>query len=286
MRPLYRDLGEGRRFEYIFIPSKVWDNKILLQNDPSYIDRLHMVGTPELVRAWLQGDFEIHEGAYFPELSSRHLIEPLPIPRHWPRYVGFDWGYNSPWFAVWGAISSGKTDGGVEVPYPKGSIVIYREATGRQMDNSEIGKRITELQSGEEITTMVADPSIFAHEGGPSIADQFRASGIAWREADNERVSGWSQIRQRLRPNPAMLFISSACKVLWESLTALPIDQKHPEDADTTANDHGPDALRYLCKARTLESDYVYEPEAVRMKHVRVAQYIDSRRRERDRARI
>ena len=27
-------------------------------------------------------------------------------------------------------------------------------------------------------------------------------------------------------------------------------DERHPEDADTTANDHGPDALRYAAKVR------------------------------------
>lgn len=277
--PLAKELGNGRTFRYIFIPSRVTDNPILLANDPGYIDRLHLVGSPELVRAWLEGDFEIHEGSYFPELGARHLYAPFPIPRHWPRLVGFDWGYNSPFHTVYGAISSGKSDGGVELPYPKGSILIYREFTGNKLDNTDIAKGILFRQGDEEISQMVADPSIFAHEGGPSISDQFRSAGVAFREADNDRISGWSQIRMRLKPDPAMLYISTACPVLWEQLAALPMDQKHPEDADTTAPDHGPDALRYLCKARTLESDYVKVESAARMGQVRIAQYVNEARR-------
>ena len=55
-----------------------------------------MVGSPELVRAWLEGDFDINIGAYFPELGQRHRVQAFPILKHWRRIVGFDWGYNSP----------------------------------------------------------------------------------------------------------------------------------------------------------------------------------------------
>jgi hypothetical protein len=41
----------------MFIPSRVYDNKKLLDNDPDYISRLRELGSPELVRAWLEGDW-------------------------------------------------------------------------------------------------------------------------------------------------------------------------------------------------------------------------------------
>ena len=47
------DDGMGER---MFIPSRVQDNQILLAGDPGYIDRLKLVGSAELVRAWLEGD--------------------------------------------------------------------------------------------------------------------------------------------------------------------------------------------------------------------------------------
>lgn len=283
--PLEWRLSNGKAYPYIFIPSRVGDNKILLQNDPDYIDRLHMVGSPELVRAWLEGDFDINIGAYFPELGQRHRVQAFPIPKHWRRIVGFDWGYNSPFFAVWCAISSGKDDSGREVPIPKGALVAYNEYTGTKTSNDEIARGIRARNDGE-IDVYVADPAIFANQGGASIGSQFVQAGVPFKSADNERIGGWSQIRRRLAFDPPMLYISSACPELWDSLTALPADERHPEDADTTANDHGPDALRYAAKVRPLESVYDSPQVAVKMGSVRIHQYVTEKLRSAKRPRI
>lgn len=287
---LKRQLPNNKYFEYIYIPSRVHDNQILLAKDPGYIDRLHMVGSPELVRAWLEGDFEIHEGSYFPEFSSRHIISPFNLPRHWPRYLGFDWGYRSPFAAIWGAVSSGKTDEGLEVPFPRGSIIIYRELWGKGVDNVEQATRIASLSVGENVMG-VADPSIFKHDGGPSINDQFtqvfaKYKHPPFRAADNDRLSGWSQIRQRLVAKPALLYIFASCPYLLETLPSLAIDKKRPEDADSTGEDHACDALRYLCKARLIDSRWEEPPAVVSKGSVRLQAYIAQLRAQRDRVRI
>jgi len=278
MKILQKQLPNGSSFDYIYIPSRVHDNQILLARDPEYINRLHMVGSPELVRAWLEGDFEIHEGSYFPEFSSKHIISPFNIPKHWPRYMGYDWGYRSPFAAVWGAVSSGRDDAGNEVPYQKGAIVIYREMWGKGVDNIDQANRIGAISVGENPLAF-ADPSIFNHEGGPSIADQFtqvfaKYKFPSFRAADNERISGWSQIRQRLVSNPPLLYIFASCPYLLETLPSLSIDKRNPEDADSTGNDHacfsgdtlvktniGWREIRHLCKGSSvyvLSSDGQY----------------------------
>jgi hypothetical protein len=239
---LTKELPNGASFDYIYIPSRVHDNQILLAQDPGYISRLHMVGSPELVRAWLEGDFEIHEGSYFPEFSSRHICQPFNIPKHWPKYLGYDWGYRSPFAAIWGAVSSGRDDFGNEMPYPKGAIIIYREMFGKGVDNTEQANRIAAASVGENVHA-AADPSIFNQQGGPSIADQFHAVFAKYkhpnfRAADNDRLSGWSQIRQRLVAKPALLYISANCRYLLETLPSLAIDKKNPEDADSSGEDH------------------------------------------------
>lgn len=273
-----KDLPNGAGFDYIYIPSRVTDNQILLARDPEYINRLHMVGSPELVRAWLEGDFEIHEGSYFPEFSSKHIINPFNVPKHWPRYLGYDWGYRSPFAAIWGAVSSGRDDRGNEVPYPKGSIVIYREMWGKGVDNVEQANRIASVSVGEN-TISVADPSIFSHEGGPSINDQFTAvfskyKMSAFRAADNDRMSGWSQIRQRLVAKPPLLYIFASCSYLLETLPSMTIDKRNPEDLDTAGNDHAVDALRYLCKARLIDSRWEQPQDIVGKGIVKLQSYI------------
>jgi phage terminase large subunit-like protein len=65
----------------VFIPSKLSDNKRLLDADPTYIDRLKSSGPPWLVRAWLDGDWDASAGdSFFTEESL--LVDRLPMP--WP----------------------------------------------------------------------------------------------------------------------------------------------------------------------------------------------------------
>ena len=290
MKVLEKLLPNGAKFDYIYIPSRVVDNQILLARDPEYINRLHMVGSPELVRAWLEGDFEIHEGSYFPEFSSKHIIAPFNVPKHWPRYLGFDWGYSSPFAAVWGAVSSGRDDGGNEVPYPKGSLIIYREMWGKGVDNVEQATRIASASVGEN-PIAVADPSIFKCDGGPSINEQFsnvfaKYKHPPFRRADNDRISGWSQIRQRLVAKPPLLYIFATCPYLLETLPSMSIDKRHPEDLDTTGNDHAADALRYLCKARLIDSKWEQPAQVFNKGVIQIQSYIEKIRARNAKSRI
>jgi hypothetical protein len=51
MTLLTRTLPNGKQsHQYVYIPSRVTDNRILLSYDPGYLDRLNLVGSPELVR--------------------------------------------------------------------------------------------------------------------------------------------------------------------------------------------------------------------------------------------
>ena len=59
---------------WVSIPARVQDNPALLEADPRYIDRLKSSGSPQRVRAWLEGDWNVIEGAFFSEFygTSRH----------------------------------------------------------------------------------------------------------------------------------------------------------------------------------------------------------------------
>ena len=85
------------------------------------------------------------------------------------------------------------------------------------MDVPEIAKIIKELQIGEKINEMRADPAIFDVSTGSSIANQFEKEKIGWLPADNKRVAGWQQIRARLTGNEdkqPLLYISKYCQNL------------------------------------------------------------------------
>lgn len=271
----------------MFIPSKVTDNKILLNADPGYINRLREVGSPELVRAWLEGDWNVITGAYFSEFStSEHVIQPFEIPPYWMRFMSGDWGSASPFSFHWHAVS----DGTVSIPdtrlpdplsfhttrqyprlIPKGAIVTYREWYGAVHNMVNTGLRwpasrvaqgiIARTPKHEKITYRVMDPSAFKQDGGPSHAEVMARAGVFFRPADNTRLAGWGAIRERLTGIDAdpdvnngvgtpMWYCFNTCPALIRTLPALQHDTKDPEDCDTTGEDHAPDDLRYGCMSR------------------------------------
>lgn len=76
MTPFY---DADRHTWRVFIPSRLQDNKILLDNDPTYIDRLKSSGPSWLVKAWLEGDWTAaQEGNIFlREMWQYYKVVPI-----------------------------------------------------------------------------------------------------------------------------------------------------------------------------------------------------------------
>ena len=95
------------------MPATVFDNTILLQNDPNYLASLAML--PQKERdALLYGNWNSFEGQVFTEWKDdpehyddqlyTHVINPFPIPSWWPVWRGFDFGYSKPFSVGWYAV--------------------------------------------------------------------------------------------------------------------------------------------------------------------------------------
>jgi hypothetical protein len=84
-----------------------------------------------LVRAWLEGDWSVIDGAFFDCWSSaKHVIPPFAIPNDWLRFRSGDWGSARPFSFGWWAVVGDKCktpDGAV---LPRGCLVRYREWYG------------------------------------------------------------------------------------------------------------------------------------------------------------
>lgn len=322
---LRRKLPDGSEHRVAVIPSRITDNRILLNSDPGYVSRLYLVGSAQLVKAWLEGDWTAIEGAFFAEWSEKqHVVAPFAIPSHWLRFRSGDWGSYSPfsigWWAVVGddyqladfsqdasayATSMDRrqdrerqgSSGGVSLldqgatakrrVLPRGAIVRYREwygAVGGKLTAEQVGKGIAtrERDDRAKLTYGVLDPSAFAEDGGPSIAERINdellaAKLAAFTRADNSRVArqtgdrekagpmgGWDQVRSRLvgtakrlddgaidwsMGRPA-LYVFSTCKDFIRTFPVLQHDQNRAEDLDTDAEDHAADDGRYACLSR------------------------------------
>lgn len=256
----------------MYIPSRITDNKILTDRDPGYIDRLRGVGSAELVRAWLDGDWNVVTGSFFPEFTTdKHVIKPFPIPDWWPKFRAFDWGSARPFCNVWMAVADGTMNN-----IPRGALVVYREwygikkkfdgtidpNKGLKMDSDSVAQGIRDRENArgvsgtgqplETILYSVADPSIFKEDGGPSIGDRFRRKGVIFRRADNARKSGATEFRNRLigEDEIPMIYFFETCVHCIRTIPALESDPLDPEDVDTEGEDHAYDAVRYGVMSR------------------------------------
>lgn len=246
----------------VYIPSRVTDNRYLGED---YVQRLRASGSANLVRAWLEGDWSIVDGAYFPEFSlTKHVVEPFEVPSDWHRFRSMDWGSARPFSVGWWAVASDEHKAG-NVVIPRGALVRYREWYGASAPN--VGLKLTAeavalgIKSREKLDGQmhgVADPAMFTADGGPSIAERMGKSGVYWRPADNKRVpgrgqlGGWDAVRARLvgEDGQPRLFFFATCRDAIRTLPSLQHDTTRPEDVDTDGEDHAADEIRYACMSR------------------------------------
>lgn len=241
----------------VFIPSKIWDNQLLIQNDPTYILRLHQSGSEALVKAWLEGNWDIIDGVFFDEFdTSKHVLANEwveKIPETALRFRAFDWGSAKPFSVGWYAVSDGTWG------LPKNALFKYREWYGESGPNKGlkmtadlVAAGILEREKGERISYGAADPSIFIRDGGPSIAEAMVVRGCSWKRADNRRKPGWECLRQRLvgEAGEPQLFFLEQCEATIRTLQTLQHDDRDPEDLDTEAEDHAADETRYAVTSR------------------------------------
>lgn len=256
----------------VFIPSKLSDNPKLLENDPGYVNRLKAAGSPQLVRAWLEGDWNVIEGAFFPEFSTaRHVIAPFRIPDWWTHFRSADWGSAKPFSIGWWAVCQDDFEHRGAV-IPRGAIIRYREWYGNKKGLPNVGlkmpaelvaagivSRETEVGYREKIAYGVLDPAAFSVISGPSIGETLQRHGAIFRRADNSRTTrdkkmgGWDQVRSRLTGDAdgrPMLFMFETCRDLIRTLPLMQHDDHRPEDLDTDGEDHAVDETRYACLSR------------------------------------
>lgn len=269
---LVRPLPNGREHHAVYIPSRLDNNRILLAKDPDYVSRLYLVGSEALVKAWLEGDWSVIAGAYFPEFSlEKHVVAPVAIPEHWARIRAMDWGSAKPFCVLWLAVSDGTLP-----QFPRGALIAYREwygwngepNVGCKMTAPEVGQGIKRLEGdAEKMADEVLDPAAFSRDGGPSIAERM---DLNFRHADNARVArqgamgGWDQVRERLKGSEGrpMMYFFSTCTHIIRTLPALQHDKHRAEDVDTDSEDHAADTLRYGCMSRPFIRDAPNTPKA------------------------
>ena len=257
-----------------FIPAKLSDNPTLTGNDPDYATRLAGLGSPDLVRAMMDGNWDIVAGAAFEQLHrSKHQIRSFTPLKHWTRFTSLDWGTAKPYSVGWYCVPDEDVllkgrDGYSDMLIPKNSIIRYREMYGwngkpdegcreeswqvaqkmlaieagcEDMIKDIEGKKsmITEIRKSktvEKIDYRIGDSAMWAQHDGPSVAENFAKNGIVLEQSHKDRAANYLEVRSRINP-PAGLpgfYITDNCVQFWRTVPELQLDERHPEKGPDT----------------------------------------------------
>jgi len=256
MIPIVNAQGLSR----IFIPARVYDNLALMKNDPMYVKQLEGIKDENLRKAWLLGDWNVVAGGFFGDIwdQDKNVIRTFIPPRDWLCFRAFDWGSAKPFSVGWWTISDG-----TEAPdhrfYPRGALIRFAEWYGCKEGEANVGVRMHSPDIAKEILVREgvwkhlsiypgpADPSIFVSEDGPSIADRMGDVGVYWERADNKRIPGWQQMRERIEGDgeKPMLYVMDRCRDFLRTVPVIGRDERVWDDVDTDAEDHVADEARY-----------------------------------------
>lgn len=236
--------------DYTFIPAGVYDNEVLMKQDPEYVRQLESL-PDSLRRAWLDGSWDVFEGQYFPEFSrNKHVCEPFELPSDYTFFGALDYGFDM-LAVLWLARS------------PEGVLYVYREYGRSGLTLTAAAKAVAEQTGSDATEYIAASPDLWNRRQDSGLSGVSIMSACAdlppLIKADNRRIIGWRNLREFLAINNGSkprLQIFSTCTELIRCLPALLHDKHTPEDAASHPHTvtHFPEALRYAVMSMPADS--------------------------------
>ena len=236
--------------DYMFIPSLVFENKYIMENDPNYVKTLENL-PEDRKQAMLYGNWDVFDGQFFREFNrSIHVIEPFEIPQEWNRYIAMDYGLDM--FAVlFIAVDT------------KGKAYVYNEIHKSDLIVSEARQTLKSIMRNHKYKAIYAPPDLWNRnrDTGKSTAELFFEGGINLTKSSNDRKGGWLNVKEWLKIKKVRdeqtgnmheesdIKIFSNCINLIRCLPQLQHDEKDPNDVAIEPHEitHITDALRYFC---------------------------------------
>lgn len=254
---------ETEQAKFVYISATAYDNR---DNLPStYFEQLR--GLPEeMMKAYLEGDWNLFAGQFFSEWRDHiHVVDPFKIPVTWKMFGAYDHGRAKPACFKWYAVDY------------DGNVWVYREFYVNREDGSprweaeQIASEVHRItkEAGEHLDYVVADSSIFSRTGHEeSIADIFRRNGVGGSEnipallpsnkakttGKSGRITGWTIMHQYLfwdeYTKPKIRYFST-CKDSIRTIPSLVYDERsnNPEDLDSNGEDHCADTDSYFLRS-------------------------------------
>lgn len=271
---IWQTPAEEGGFKRQFIPANLSDNPSI--NQDSYRANLSGLGNEALVKAMLEGDWDIVAGAALDLSRKTHALRPFTPPKHWTKFMGMDWGYIKPYAVGWFTVVEGNTlldakDGHEEVYLPDKAVIMYRElygTTGKPNEGSQdespiVAKKILEIErlAEEKMDYRVSDTQLWAKNDGPSMYERmFHATNGSFNpiKAIKDRQANYAEFCNRLRGQAIdkntyvpMFYITENCHHFWRTVPPLILDEINPEKGpDEKQENHVYDMVAYSLMSR------------------------------------
>lgn len=203
---------------------------------------------PWKYRALALGSWNIADGAMFEEYNGDvHECEPFEVPAHYDIDCSIDFGYSS-----YSAVLYWATNPDNRATVCIGELYLTKH-TGTQLARRMLDY---EEQQGWRIRNRVIDPSVRGTEGtdARTVHRDMWDAGVPCRLANNDRLSGWQAIHDRLntmidlpdgRTICALRLMRGRCPITVEQLPTVQRIEGTDDVDKKRGNDHCADAVRY-----------------------------------------
>lgn len=196
--------------------------------------------------------FSNPSGRFFPELRGDiHIVDALP-PGILARYASIDYGLDA-LAGLFYAVDA------------QGYAVVYREVYKSGLIASEAAEAIAANMDG--VSCVYAPPDLWNRHSdtGRSTADIFALTGVPLVKTSNNRVQGWQDVKEWLRPveerdiitgdiklTARLRFLRGATTNLWRCMANILVSDANPNDAAHEPHEltHLPDSIRAFCAGR------------------------------------
>ena len=188
------------------------------------------------------------EGQFFEAWDDdKHTCDPFPIPRDWPVWGAFDYGFvHNTAFGVFT-----RNEGRVYLigEHVQNKATVAQHAGAIKALCARLGVALP--------SQIVAGHDVFSNRGdsqGVTIAEQYAQHGIALERADIDRINGAAALMERLgnATQPPTLQLFQTCHRTIATVPAMVHDPRRPEDvlkvdsdAEGNGGDDAYDMLRY-----------------------------------------
>ena len=256
-------IARGTLFEELWVNENNF-NKIFLswQADPRrtaewYAETLKALGEAGVMAEYPATPEEaltIAGGAFFPEVKGHtHLTDWMPDVEY-RRYISIDYGLDA-LAAIFYAVDA------------QGEVIVYREVYKHGLIVSEAAQALVEAIGDEKINAIYAPPDLWNRnrDTGRSTAELFAQSGLFLVQTSNDRIQGWLDVKEWLKPIekrdehtgeekivPRLRILNGAAPNLYRCLIRIQRDEHKPNDCANDPHEltHMPDSLRAFCAGR------------------------------------